>query len=65
MPSRFTNKKDSGVNEKQSVFDNKRSKYNLLCLYILNKSERKWAGHGLNVCTSVKLLPSPERGIYI
>ena len=33
-PSRFLKKKNSKVNEKQSIFDNKRSKYNLLCLYI-------------------------------
>ena len=35
MPSRFYESTDSGVNEKQTVFfDNKRSKYNFLCLYI-------------------------------
>ena len=36
MPSRFTNKKDSGVNEKHTVFliMNGVNIYNLLCLYI-------------------------------
>ena len=34
-------KKNSKVNEKQSIFDNKRSKYNLLCLYIAAYSTPK------------------------
>ena len=34
MPSRFTNKKTVEERETNNVFDYKRSKCNLLCLYI-------------------------------